>query len=268
MSMDSYLEKALMKLAARWVGRCFHAAPSKAQWRQCRLVAHRGDQERGRLMENSLAAFDRSLAAGVWGIELDLRWTRDHHPVVAHDRDLRRLFQSSEAIADMDLARLRRCYPRIPTLSQVIARYGGRLHLMLEIKPASHVPWERKGWILGQLLQSLSPGKDYHILALDLPSLAALGHLPSRTKLPIAQFNIPAFSREALARNYGGLCGHYLLISRRRAARHGCQAQGVGLGFVDSWPVLRWVAARGATWIFSNRAAELEGLRRTLLAAL
>ena len=265
--MDSAIEKMLMALADGMIRRTAAREPTVAQWKKCRLVAHRGDLDNGRLTENSLSAFDHALAAGVWGVELDLRWTRDRHPVVFHDPDLSRIYQSPVAVADIGLAELRRRFPGIPTLAEVVRRYGRRIHIMLEIKEASHVSWRDQGRVLGEVLHSLRPGRDYHILGLDLPSLWALDGVPARFRLPIARFDIPGFSREVQRRNYSGLCGHYLLISQRRAAGFQRRGQGVGVGFVDSWPVLCWVAARNPTWIFSNRAVALETRRRTLLAA-
>ena len=138
---------------------------------------------------------------------------------------------------------------------------------MLETKEAPHVSGRDQGRTLATLLQPLRPGRDFHILGLDLRALHTMGGVSARVRLPIARFNIPEFSREARRRNYGGLCGHYLLIGQRRAADFNRRGQGVGLGFADSWPVLRWVAARNPTRIFTNRAAALETRRRALLAA-
>ena len=42
--------------------------PSAAAFTSARIIAHRGACDNGRVMENSLAAFDRAAAAGVWGI--------------------------------------------------------------------------------------------------------------------------------------------------------------------------------------------------------
>ena len=58
----------------------------------CKIVSHRGEYDNQMVFENTLAAFDQAKAAGVWGIECDLRWTRDLQPVVIHDSDLLRMF--------------------------------------------------------------------------------------------------------------------------------------------------------------------------------
>ena len=53
-----------------------------------RICAHRGFNTVA--PENSLAAFGAAIALGAPEIELDVRFTRDGIPVVAHDSELQR----------------------------------------------------------------------------------------------------------------------------------------------------------------------------------
>jgi len=59
--------------------------PTISDLRNCKIVSHRGEHDNKIVKENTLAAFDRVLHQGIWGIELDIRWTKDLQPVVIHD---------------------------------------------------------------------------------------------------------------------------------------------------------------------------------------
>ena len=52
------------------------------------IIAHRGYSQK--YPENTLAAFEAAVAAGVPMIELDVRFSRDRRPVVIHDETLER----------------------------------------------------------------------------------------------------------------------------------------------------------------------------------
>ena len=65
--------------------------PEESALRRCRIISHRGEHDNVTVFENTLPAFDMARDHGVWGIECDIRWTKDLVPVVYHDADLRRL---------------------------------------------------------------------------------------------------------------------------------------------------------------------------------
>jgi glycerophosphoryl diester phosphodiesterase len=228
--------------------------------RSCRLISHRGEHDNLNRFENTLASFDAAVNAGVWGIELDLRWTRDLVPVVSHDPDTRRLFGPDTRIGQMTLATTKRKFPSIPTLSEVIDRYGGRVHLMMEIKtepyPAPAVQSRR----MQKQLAPLSPGKDFHLMSLHPDLFACFAFLPARAFVPIARFRIDRFSRMAAANEWGGIAGHCLLATDGLLSRHHRLGQGVGTGFADSRRCLFREVARGVDWVFSNRAAEMQAV--------
>ncbi|MGH9484181.1 MAG: glycerophosphodiester phosphodiesterase, partial [Terriglobales bacterium] len=53
-------------------------------------LGHRGHRRpQWQEQENSLAAFDRALACGCHGLEMDLRHTADGRVVIHHDPELR-----------------------------------------------------------------------------------------------------------------------------------------------------------------------------------
>jgi glycerophosphoryl diester phosphodiesterase len=234
--------------------------PSAECLKNCRIVSHRGQHDNRKVMENSLPAFSAARSHGVWGIELDIRWTGDLLPVVLHDPDLWRFYRTPQRICDLTLAELRSRFPLIPSLEEVIAGFGGDLHLMIEIKKEKRPEPQWQGQILADLLSPLTPGRDFHLLALDPEVFDALAHFPSATFLPIARLAFRRFSELALTRRYGGLTGHYLFITRRMISRHRRSMQKIGTGFVSSRNALFRELNRGVDWIFSNDAAKLQAL--------
>lgn len=113
-----------------------------------RVVAHRGASVA--CPENTLAAFAEGLRRGADGLELDLQLTRDGVPVVYHDKTLRKLGGKGPICAHT-LAELRELDAgawfgrahrgeRIPTLDDVLRRFGRRADLLLEIKPHDEPP--------------------------------------------------------------------------------------------------------------------------------
>jgi len=116
---------------------------------EVRTIAHRG-ASRDR-PENTISAFDEALKQGADAIELDLQLSRDGVPVVYHDRTLARAGGGRRRVARLDLRQLRQLDAgskfaaefrgqTIPTLAEVLERYGGRTMLLLEIKAREKDP--------------------------------------------------------------------------------------------------------------------------------
>ena len=226
--------------------------------KSCRIISHRGEHDNHNRIENTLPAFDAAVDAGVWGIELDVRWTRDLVPVVCHDPDIRRLFREDARIGHVVLDTLKKKFPLIPTLSEVIDRYSGRLHLMMEIKAEPYPKPAVQSRRMKKQLKNLAPEKDFHLMSLDPDMFGYFGFLPAKAFLPIARIRIDRFSRMAAAHRWGGLAGHCLLATNGLLNRHHQIVQGVGTGFADSRRCLFREVSRGVDWIFSNRAAALQ----------
>jgi glycerophosphoryl diester phosphodiesterase len=118
------------------------ALPHARRWLTARAYAHRG-LHGGAVPENSLAAFQRAVAAG-FGIECDVRSASDGVPHVFHDDRLARLTgspgrfggQSSEAIALLRLAD----GSRIPTLAMMLELVAGRVPVLVEVKSGRAAP--------------------------------------------------------------------------------------------------------------------------------
>jgi glycerophosphoryl diester phosphodiesterase len=104
------------------------------------LIGHRGaPRER---TENTLPAFERALALGAQGVELDVHLTRDGVAVVHHDPVPRATDASDERpsapIAELELAALRALKfadgSGIPTLAETLELLEGRATAYVEIK--------------------------------------------------------------------------------------------------------------------------------------
>jgi glycerophosphoryl diester phosphodiesterase len=107
-------------------------------------VAHRGDS--AERPENTAAAFDAAVAAGVDAIELDLRPTADGI-VVCHDHSLARFRGGRRPLRRRRLDELREvdvgswfdrrfAGERLLTLDELLRRYSAKVELLLELKAA------------------------------------------------------------------------------------------------------------------------------------
>jgi len=231
--------------------------PTPDKFINARLISHRGIYDNRRVYENTLPAFDQAKADGIWGIEFDIQWTRDMQPVVSHDPDCRRLFKENVSIGELSLKAVKSRFPMIPPLTDVIQRYGGALHLMAEIKP-HFVASKRLNEVLSELFSSLQPARDFHLLSLHPQLFSAISFIPPETMIPISETNAAAVSDMVLQRGYGGMAGHYMLLqdnSLRKLARNRLP---VGTGFINSKNCLYREVNRGVTWLFSNRATEIQ----------
>ncbi|UCF92103.1 MAG: hypothetical protein JSW39_28200 [Desulfobacterales bacterium] len=239
--------------------------PSKKRLLNCKIVSHRGEHDNIHIFENTIAAFDRAQEQGVWGIELDVRWTKDLEPVVFHDPDLMRLFGSDLAIRHATQSTLRSNYPLIPSLAEVIQRYGFNLHLMVEIKAEDYPNPVRQNQILKELFTPLRPQEDFHILSLTPAMFKVIDFVPPSTFLPVARLNVSRLSKMAILEKYRGLAGHYLLVNRVLLTRHQQRHQKVGTGYIASRNCLFRELNRGVEWIFSNTAGKIQAICDSLL---
>lgn len=108
------------------------------------VIAHRGISAKA--PENTMAAF--RLAAGMQNIsmiELDVRLSRDGHPVVIHDRTLQRTTTGNGAVREYVVDELKRfdagswfhpsfAQERIPTLLEVLSFVRGKCWVNIELK--------------------------------------------------------------------------------------------------------------------------------------
>ncbi len=239
--------------------------PDKDQLSQCKLISHRGAYDNRQVFENTLSAFDRIKDTGVWGIEFDIRWTKDLTPIVFHDRHLNRLFGVKRKINQIKLSELKASFPMIPTLKEIIDRYGQQLHLLVEIKEEFYPNPTYQGQVLEDLFSPLRPKIDFHCISLSPKMFQLVEFLPDKAFLPIAEINVASVSEIVLKKKYQGILGHYLLITDAVIKKHRQNNQIVGTGLVNSKNCLLRELNRGITWIFSQNALEMQAVRGRLL---
>jgi glycerophosphoryl diester phosphodiesterase len=262
MALPPLIERALMALMDGFYARWPQPVPSAATLRNARIIAHRGDCDNGRVRENTLAAFDRAAAAGAWGIELDVRWTADRVPVVAHDPDLMRVHQATGEVAALTWAELQRIAPAVPCLAEVVARYGRRLHLMIEIKACAWPDADSQSRSLGETLAGLTAGDDFHFMALQPETLRRIEGFPERCRLAIAFHWPDALSRWVRGQGWGGLCTHYALLRGPQVRAHHACGQQVGTAYPQSANCLFRELNRKVDFIFSNHAVRVQAIIR------
>ena len=93
------------------------------------VFAHRGGSTLA--PENTMAAFDRGMAAGADGLELDVHLSRDGVVVVHHDRLLDRTTRATGPIRERTAAELGSF--DVPALRDVLARHTGA-RIIIELK--------------------------------------------------------------------------------------------------------------------------------------
>ena len=109
-------------------------------------IAHRGASALA--PENTMSGFETALELGADALELDLHLTRDNEIVVIHDYTLDRTTDGSGPVHERSLEELKRldagrwfgpafAGERIPTLSEVLDRFVGKVPLALEVKAGS-----------------------------------------------------------------------------------------------------------------------------------
>lgn len=260
MRLHSLIENAFLRAADVLYRRYPQPVPDDKRLKHCRLISHRGDHENSALLENTVPAFEAAVAGGVWGIEFDVRWTQDLQPVVIHDTDTRRLFGTGIIIRQSTYGELRQAHPLIPHLEEVVHAFGGRVHLMVELKEEPYPDPEHQRRRLEGILSSLTPQRDFHLISLTPKLFDVIGFVPERVLLPIAQVNIGAMSKLAATRGFGGLLGHYVMMTDSVVKKHHQLGQVTGTGFVDSKNCLFRELNRGITWLFSNRAAGMQSI--------
>lgn len=259
--MRELLQNAAMKMADWAMAVYAQPQPSQSALRNCKIISHRGEHDNIAVIENTLTAFSNARANGVWGIECDIRWTSDLVPVITHDSCGGRLFGDPTEIAELTFADLRAQMPLIPSVSELVAEFGGNTHLMLEIKDEHYPQPEKQAAILRDHLGDLSPGLNYHFLALDPQLFSRVSFVEPKYCLPVSETNVHSLSQAAIDQRYGGLTGHYLLLGNRLKERHVSEGQRIGTGFISSKNCLFRELNRQVEWIFSNDAVKIQGIR-------
>jgi glycerophosphoryl diester phosphodiesterase len=260
MNINIWLEERIFQTVDLIYEKMPQPVPDIKRIKQCKIISHRGEHDNQSIFENTIAAFDRVKDAGVWGIELDVRWTKDLMPVVFHDAGLKRVFGSDLNLDRITLTELNMHCRLIPALSEVIQRYGKKMHLMVEIKKEAYPDPEHQNKVLKDLFHHLTPQDDFHFISLRPEMFKLIDFVPSSTFVPSARLNVKQLSDLALANNYRGIAGHYALITDTILKKHHLQKQCAGTGYICSQNCLFRELNRGVEWIFTNHAVKLQAI--------
>lgn len=177
--------------------------------------AHRGLHDEAHA-ENSMSAFRLAAESG-FGIELDVRLSRDGEVVVFHDDTLKRVAGDERAVIDLTAEelshmRLSGTDEGVPTLREVLEMVGGRVPILVEIKrnsPAHPDVTPRAIEILKEyegdyLLQSFNPLSVGVVreLAPEVPRGFLASHLTKKKgeKHPLYQYLVERFFLNIVAR--------------------------------------------------------------------
>ncbi|MEW1843050.1 glycerophosphodiester phosphodiesterase [Nonomuraea angiospora] len=197
------------------------------------LIAHRGYPLPG--SDNTLTSLRRALAAGARQVEIDIRFTKDHQPVLMHDATLNRSTNGSGLVATSTLARVRTLRGgdglAPPTLAQALGVLRGRAKLVLiELKS---VPDEADSQALAAVYHRYRP---YRWTALTSFLPAALTRV---SFLPVARGLVARTAPSpAQARRYAFVAVRHDRLSRSQVRRY--HSAGV--------PVYAWTPNTPADW--------------------
>lgn len=204
------------------------------------IVAHRGIHENNLAKENSMASFQLAVDHKIWGIEFDVRMTKDEVPIIHHD-----------PIENISFHELRKKSPHIPSLEEVVRQFGKKIHLMIEIKEDYSLQTNRAVKITN-VLKSLTPKSDFHLMSFYPEQLEVFTDLPKSCFIDIIWTN----PKEIFALNsrlgHGGLAGHFLFITDTQLQTLHKESKVAGVGYPDSKNSLYREVNRSVDFIFTN----------------
>jgi len=254
-----------------------------------RVFAHRGGCALG--PENTTAAFDRGMAAGADGLELDVRLSADGVVVVCHDETLDRTTNASGPVLARTAAELSRVDAGyrfddvsgrqpfrgqgigIPTLREVLDRYPG-IPIIVEMKPDT----AEMGRALaaevvaaGAVGRVCAAGYGSRSLAAARQALPAMASSASRTEVRLALYRSWA-GWAAKRTDYGAYqvpehAGSLRVVSPRfirHAHRTGVEVQ---VWTVDEAADMQRLLEWGADALISNRPDLAVTIRDQFLSA-
>jgi glycerophosphoryl diester phosphodiesterase len=170
------------------------------------IFAHRG--AKAVAPENTLPAFQRALAMGVAGIELDVHCSKDGKLVVIHDESLDRTTRGSGKVGEYTAAELANIDAGrpfhadfagvgIPTLDEVFDLVGNRCQVNVEIKSD-----DPNGGDQAEPLIAMIAARNLYdqviVSSFNPPSLIKMRALAPKVRLGLLYYlPLPAFLRDA-----------------------------------------------------------------------
>ncbi len=260
MTTKYWIEKLFHWVVDHWFAHRRQPMPPPERLKNCKIISHRGEHDNRNIFENTRQAFDVIKNNGIWGLEFDVRWTKDLQPVVIHDTDTGRVFGQKAVICQLTRSELIADFPLIPTLEEIIQIYGKKLHLLIELKAEVHVNPVHMNRALADILDPLEPDKDFHIISLAPEMLEYITCVPPQTLLPVARLNSQELSDLAIQKNYGGLLAHYLILNDGLLHRHQGLGHHTGTGYIGSKNCLFRELNRQVEWLLSNNAVQIQSI--------
>ena len=227
------------------------------------VIAHRGAS--GERPENTLPAYELALAQHADMIEIDLHRTRDAAVVITHDEQLAGLGGRGE-IADASLADVRAldagAGERVPTLDEVLDRFGPRIAFNLELKVGTRGAYPgleaealdavvRRGILARTLFSSFDDRVLARLRELSREARIALLLSPSSASLPLERAR--RLGAEAI-NPWRGLARRELV-----EAAH-ADALAVYVYTVDEIPEMQRLLALGVDGLFTNFPERMRAL--------
>lgn len=234
--------------------------PTLAQLKQAKVIGHRGVYRHTTIKENTMAAFELALSVKAWGIEFDIRWTKDLVPVVNHDISTRRVFGKSIIIKKVTFAELRQAVPEIPTLQEVVDRFGKKICLLIELKQEKYTQLEQRIATLKSILQPLTPAKDFYIISLIPHLLEQVNCFSKNCYFAIGMVAMKGIGQLAIKQKYAGIMGHYMLSKSTLIQQQVAAKQLVCTGFVSSKNTLFRELKRGVTLVSCNNPGKIQAI--------
>ena len=263
--IPSFIETAFLSTVDSFFKLLPQKAPSLAQLKEAKLISHRGERDNIVIFENTLESLGKAVENGVWGIEFDIRWTKDLVPIVFHDETAKRVFNKEITINKLTFLELRTQLPLIPSLEEVVEKFGKKTHFLVEVKKEVFPFLKEQKIVLKKILSPLEEQIDFHIITLDPETLPLVDFLKPKTKLLVAQLNFNHYFNLVQKNDLGGLLGHYLFLGESIQKKLQSNNQLLGTGYVRSQNLFFREVSRGVSWIFSNHAVEMEKMRRNLI---
>ncbi len=228
-----------------------HKKPSQSKLENIKIIAHRG-WHNDQIRENTMTSFDKCIENGIWGVEFDIRWTKDLVPIVHHDQNCQRVFGKDINISETDFLRLREMIPDIPTFSEVVKKYAGKIHLIIELKLENYSNIEFQKQKLAEILSNLTPKTDYHLLGIGEAPLRGFDNFPNDCKILVGDTNMKELANSSIVNNYSGVAGHFTFINEEMINELHKSQQFIGSAYICSKNSLYRELNRDIDHIYTN----------------
>jgi glycerophosphoryl diester phosphodiesterase len=172
--------------------------PARAARNVREIIGHRGScADRP---ENTLASYRRAIEAGATVAECDVRTTKDGFLVSSHDPHVNRTSNGTGAIADLNLAELKKLDfgsrfdpkfkdERMPTLREILELCKGKIHVMLDLKEegesyADRITAEvKKHGVPKEIVLGIRSVEQARLFRKRLPQARQIGLIPTTESL-------------------------------------------------------------------------------------